>query len=228
MACLAHSNPETAFDYAGNSKRVAKYDPDRTLRLIDWCDHIVTQPVMNPANSDHHEFLRARYAGKITFMPYIWIDGLFSLCRLPETRFRAPEEAGFVGEAHVTEHLQRVGFAQTFVDFQSGAIDFQHAERFESSITELARRESFADVAVSPFVRDHYRDQVVMLTHNHPHPMLVNEIARQIAARLGLIHRPITPDDPTAYAEITLPEFGKVLSPYVVRDLGLRMPFDLQ
>lgn len=228
MACLAHNNPDVAFDYAGNSNRVARYDPERTARLMDWCDHIVTQPVMNPENPDHHDALRTRFAGKITFMPYIWVDGLFSVCRLPETQFRTAEEAGFVGETHVTDHLQRAGFAQTLLDFRNGDINFQHAGRFARSVTELARRESFADVSVKPFILQHYRDQEVMLTHNHPHPVLVNEIARQIAARLGLVHRPITPDNHAAYSDITLPEFGKVFSPHVVRDLGLRTTPDLQ
>ena len=228
MACLALSNPDVAFEYAGNSNRVALFDPERTLRLMDWCDHIVTQPVMNLSNPDHHDGLRARFAGKITFMPYIWIDGLFSMCLIPEIQPGSAKGAGFVGETHVTDHLQSVGFAQTLVDFQSGSIDFHHARRFETSMTELARREGFADVAVTPFVRHHYRDQQVMLTHNHPHPVLVNEIARQIAARLALNHRPVTPDDPAAYAAITLSEFGKILSPHGVRDLGLRLPYDLQ
>lgn len=69
--------------------------------------------------------------------------------------------AGFIGQTYVTDHLQRVGFVQTLQDFREGLIDFQHAQRFESTMAELAERETFADVRVAPFVRNRYRDQVV-------------------------------------------------------------------
>ena len=69
MAALAADNPDLLLEHAGNSNRVAKYDPERTAQLIDWCDHIITQPVMNTLNPDHHTVVRARFAGKITFMP---------------------------------------------------------------------------------------------------------------------------------------------------------------
>jgi hypothetical protein len=54
MRALAIHNPEVQFQYAGNSVKVAQFDPERTERLFDWCDHVVTQPVMNTANADHH------------------------------------------------------------------------------------------------------------------------------------------------------------------------------
>ena len=36
MQAVANSNPDVETDYAGNSRRVAKFDPDRTERLFDW------------------------------------------------------------------------------------------------------------------------------------------------------------------------------------------------
>ncbi len=227
MSAVALSNPTVQVDYAGNSRRVAKFDPERTERLFDWCDHIVTQPVMNTDNPDDHEVLRGRFGDKVIFMPYVWVDGLFSLVAAPGGKERRGD-SGFLGDVHVTEHLRRTDLAQTIQDYQDGRLDFQHAERFEASMTELARREAFTDVKVAPFIRDHYRDRTMMLTHNHPHPEVINEIARQIAARLGLSYQPVTMADPLPYEMITLPEFGKILSPYGVRDLGLRYGYDLQ
>ena len=83
MYALIARNPGITCEYAGNSQRVTKYDPDRTNGLMDWCDHIVTQPIMNLENADHHEVLRERFKGCITFMPYLWVDGLYSLCGAP-------------------------------------------------------------------------------------------------------------------------------------------------
>lgn len=230
MAALAARNPDAETEYAGNSRRVVKYDPDRTEKLMDWCDHIITQPVMNLENADHHEVLRSRFAGKITFMPYIWVDGLYSLCAAPGTRAKVAMngKAGIVGEDIIASHLRAHGFASTWADFRSGNIDFDHKGRLERSLDELARREEFADVQVSPMIRDLYRDMPVMLTHNHPHPMIVNEIAAKLAARLELKWSPITRDDPLRFAAITLPEAGKVLSPYGASELGLKYDYDLQ
>lgn len=227
MAAIAANNPDLQVEYAGNSNRVVHFDPERTARLMARSDHIITQPVMNTENPDHHTVLRARFADKITFMPYIWIDGLFSVCGLPESRALA-RSASFVGQTHVSDHLEEVGYQQTLQDFRNGLIDFQHRQRFENSMGELANREAFCDVQIAPFVRDTYRDRVVMLTHNHPHPVVVSEIARQIAARLGLRHAEIHPQDHAAYSAITLPEFGKIFSPFVAADLGLRHDYDLQ
>jgi hypothetical protein len=64
--------------------------------------------------------------------------------------------------------------------------------------------------------------------HNHPHPDLINEIARQFAALLNLKFKAVTRDNLLVLDAITLPEFGKVCTPYCVRDLGLRYNYDLQ
>ncbi len=230
MNALIARNPRISCEYAGNSRRVTKYDPDRTNGLMDWCDHIITQPIMNLENADHHEVLRARFAGRITFMPYLWVDGLYSLCGAPGAKLAQAKSgrAGIIGEGIIAEEIDRVGLAQTMANFRAGEIDFQHQQRLDDSLDELARREQSADVRVAPMIREQYRDQVLMLTHNHPHPVLVNEIARQIADRLDLTFTPITPDEYLRYTTITLPEFGKVLSPYTVDDLGLNRPYDLQ
>ncbi|MES2665303.1 MAG: WcbI family polysaccharide biosynthesis putative acetyltransferase [Pseudomonadota bacterium] len=233
MNALAARNPKIKCEYAGNSRRVIKYNPERTTELMEWCDHIVTQPVMNLENPDHHDVLRARFAGRITFMPYLWLDGLYSLCGAPGARVLkgtsgAKGHSGVIGEEIVIAHIKSNGLAQTVADFRSGALDFGHRKRFDDSLAELERREESADIKVAAQIRNGYRDRVVMLTHNHPHPLIVNDIAQQIADRLNLSFKPILPDEYLRYSTITLPEFGKVLSPYTISDLGLKIPYDLQ
>ena len=133
--------------------------------------------------------------------------------------------AGIIGEDIIAAEIERTGLAHTIANFRSGALEFHHQRRFDDSLAELARREESADVRVAPLIRD--RDEVLMLTHSHPHPVLVNEIARQIADRLDLSFALIERDEYLRYSTITLPEFGKVLSPYTVSDLGLNLPYDL-
>ncbi len=171
--------------------------------------------------------MSARFAGKIIFMPYVWVDGLYSLVAAPGGKEKRGD-SGFHGGNCVIEHLQEAGLTDTLNDFQNGALNFRHQSRFDASMAELERREDFADVKVAPFIRERFRDEPMMLTHNHPHPKLINEFARQIAEKLDLNFQEILPSDYLNYAEITLPEFGRLLTPYGAEELGLRYAYDLQ
>lgn len=127
----------------------------------------------------------------------------------------------------MVEQIESVGLTRTLANFRSGELQFGHQRRFDESLAELERREQSADVRVSALIREGYRDRVLMLTHNHPHPVLVNEIAQQIADRLDLAYSPIGPDEHLRYSTITLPETRKLFSPYGVAELGLKIPYDL-
>ena len=154
--------------------------------------------------------------------------GFSAFAAAPGGKEKRGSDSGYHGGDVVVERLQQAGLTQTIRDYLAGDLDFRHLDRFTASMEELERRESFTDVKVAPFIRAHYRDRALMLTHNHPHPDLVNDIAAQISARLDLRYSPVTRDDPLAFDAITLPEFGKVFTPYAVRDLGLRYDYDLQ
>jgi hypothetical protein len=158
LTAVGISNPGVNFEYAGNSRRVERYDPEITEKLFDWCDYVVTQPVMNLDNPDHHATMSARFAGKIIFMPYVWVDGLYSLVAAPGGKEKRGD-SGFHGGNCVIEHLQEAGLTDTLNDFQNGALNFRHQSRFDASMAELERREDFADVKVAPFIRERFRDE---------------------------------------------------------------------
>lgn len=70
-------DPEITVKYAGNSERVAEFNQERALRLMDWCDVMVSQPIMNRNNPDYHELLSNRLGDRLIFMPYIYCDDFF-------------------------------------------------------------------------------------------------------------------------------------------------------
>lgn len=74
---LSIMNPDIDVRYAGNSQRVVEYDPERSERLMDWCDIIVSQPIMNVGNADHYELLAEKFGDRLIFMPYVYFDAFF-------------------------------------------------------------------------------------------------------------------------------------------------------
>ncbi len=222
---LSIMNPDIAVEYAGNSQRVAEYNPERSQRLMDWCDVIVTQPIMNKDNPDRHEVLSERFADRLIFMPYIFFDAFFSLYFAPYTMGRT--KTGVVGEAPVIQELNRVGYAETVKSFIAGHLDFDHVARLRFNFDETERREALCRIKLAPYIRENYTSFPILLTHNHPLPMVVNELARQVAQELSLQFVPITPDHPQNYADITLGLGWDFLSPFATSDLGLNYPYDL-
>lgn len=222
---LSIMNPDIAVEYAGNSQRVVEYNPERSQRLMDWCDVIITQPIMNKDNPDRHEVLSDRFGDRLIFMPYIYFDAFFSLYYAPYTMGRT--KTGVVGEASVIEELNRVGYAQTVKSFVAGHLDFDHAARLQFNFEETDRRERFCRIKLAPYIRENYTKFPLMLTHNHPVPLVVNELARQVTQELALQFVPITSGNPQNYAEITLGVGWDFLSPFATSDLGLDYPYDL-
>lgn len=103
---LSIMNPDIDVRYAGNSERVVDYDPERSDRLMDWCDIIISQPVMNLDNPDYYERLAQKLGDRLIFMPYVYFDAFFSLYYAHYTIGRT--KTGVVGEESVIKELRRV------------------------------------------------------------------------------------------------------------------------
>lgn len=215
------NNPGIEVEYTGSSDRVRRYDPARTAKLFDWCDRLIAQPIHNMDNPDNHVSMTARFGAKLVFIPYVYLDGIYSICRLPPGRNGTP---GFVGDAPVRAELERHGLDTTLRRFRNGRLGFNHARRFERTLATLEEREAVAHVRVGDWIRDTYRRWPPMLTHNHPHPEMLNHIGETLAALLGVEFRRVTPEAPENWGMITLPDYGRVLSPQGVADLGLDYP----
>lgn len=125
------------------------------------------------------------------------------------------------------EELNRVGYAQTVKSYIAGHLDFDHVARLQFNFKETERRESLCRIKLGPFIHENHTKVPVLLTHNHPVPMVMNEMARQVAQELSLHFVPITPEHPQNYAQITLEHGWDFLSPFATSDLGLNYPYDL-
>lgn len=222
---LMFSNPQCELEYAGNSRRVDHFDEDRKNRLLDWCDHIVTQPIMNKGNPDYYQNLLDRHGDKITFMPYIFLDGFFAMSHAPGSV--ANTISGVIGQEPVRDMLLERGFDETLARFRSGEINFAHEKRLKYNFEEMERRDAVCHAKVMPFILERYKDERLMITHNHPRPEMINDIASQIATRLELNFNPIRMTQPHRYARITLPEFSSLVTPQTVMENGFSYPYDL-
>jgi len=222
---LTFSNPLCEFEYAGNSRRVGHFDENRKNRLLEWCDHIVTQPIMNKNNPDYYQNLLDRHGDKITFMPYIFLDGFFAMSYAPGSI--GSTISGVISQEPIRDMLLKEGFDETLAQFRSGKINFSHQERLKYNFEEMERRDAICHAKVLPFILERYKDQHVMITHNHPIPEMINDIAAQIATRLELNFDPVRMDQPHRYARITLPEFSSLVLPQTVEENGFNYPYDL-
>jgi hypothetical protein len=222
---ISLNNRNLTIEYGGNSNRVAKFDPGRSLQLLESSRYIISQPIMNVNSVDHHEKLRAKYGSKLIFMPYIYFDGLFTLSDSPALQ---ANPNGIIGQSYAKAAIDRLGVGRAIAEFRRGGIDFQHKERFENNLTELRKREALCQVTASDYVEATYRKSRPMITHNHPAPDFLMDIARKIANLLGLAHSEAILKDPAKKTTITLPYYTSIISPQAVSQLGLTYDYDMQ
>lgn len=217
-------NSDDEITYAGNSNRVADFDPDRTHKLMEASDIVIAQAIQNKNNPDHFEKLRDRLGDKVLFMPYIFIDGLYSMS---ESRNEKTFLGGVVGDAALRDIFEKLPYHEVIEKFERGEIDFKHAERFNSSLDRLDRTETHCDFKVGALLRENCLTKRTMLTHNHPYPSVICDLSRQIAKQLTLKWQNIARRDPLKLSQITLPVAGRVLSPYTIQDLGASYAYDM-
>ena len=222
-------NKSLTVEYAGNSHRVDLFDPERSWRLLDEADAIVTQSIMNMDNEDNHEALRARFGDRAIFMPYVFVDGLHSFSLTTPVHHKLVVDH-LLGGTFLLDHLRRHGVRKTIWDYRVGKIDFHHRDRFNRTMAEMRRREaaSGCEIRIADDIERMYRTSQKMLTHNHPSPDLMNIISGKIADRLGLSFSDITPEEMHAYARIILPVSVTIATPWCKSELGLTYPYDLQ
>ncbi len=226
---LQARNPSLNCEYAGNSNRVPKFDPERSEQLMQEADLIVTQPITNMERDDNHEALRARFGDRVIFMPYIFVAGLHSLSLAGPTH-RKLALKNLIGGEIILKTLRAQGLQRTVATYKTGRIDFAHSQRFEETLGEMRRRETVSkcEIRISNEIEERYRDSRVMLTHNHPNPDILNIIAGKISAYLDLPYDPLTPEEVQDYSRIILPVFETIVTPWCKEELGLRYPYDLQ
>lgn len=201
-------------EYLPNTKRVSEdYDPAKVLERLAAAPFAIVQHIRNPENPLCAARLR-KLNPNILITPYFFLDGVFSICSAPQTKRH-------LGLKPVRRLLRAEGVKTTLRRFRSGEIDFENAARLDETLTELKDREDECDVKIADFLRDRVRRRAIQHSHNHPTPVVFDEIARQLSKLLG---KPLTRArqiEPERRHGIRLGRTPRVFSPHDVATLGL-------
>ena len=215
-------NPDHEFFYAGNSNRVANFDRAKSDKLMQDADFVVSQTVLNKKNPDYHEAIRERLGPKVSLMPYIFVDGLYSASATRNQKLLG----GVLGDSYIAAELEEREVPEVLARFKDGALDFNHKDRLEKSLKELRRREGVCDYKLYDRVSAECLEERIMITHNHPMPGMLNGLATQIADAHGLKFEPVDASHPERYKAMMLPRGAQILSPFTIADIGAAYPAD--
>lgn len=95
----------------------------------------------------------------------------------------------------------------------------------ETSLAELAQRETCCDIAISDYIRANYRERQLFYSENHPINALLVEMSKRILRALGLREVFVNVED--IEAEFTLKGQDSPVYPSVIETLGLKL-YDTQ
>lgn len=216
-------NPKIKIEYSGSSNGVRNFDPERAERLMDWCDHLIAQPIMNRRHPEYHENMRERFGDRVTFVPYVVVKGFFSLVRIANQDVNL---GGIAGSEVLVPHLEKLSLKELLEKFNDGDLYFDNKERFEQSLIELKRRERFSDIKISRYIEENVLKRQILRGPVHPKPVVFNPILRQIGERLGLHHDRIPRGASPLREAVTLPRNRTLHDPRAMEALGSEIPFD--
>lgn len=223
---LKYRFPSITVNFGANSARVNHFDPERSARLQQKADIIVSQPVMNKDSDSYYEKLQSMFGQKLLFAPYVYFDGIFSMSDAPQVL--NPKYTTIVNESPVLTHLRAHGLETTIRAYRTGNIDFQHKRRLNANFEGLRTRDKLCDIKILDLFQAEYKTKRLMITHNHPTPQVLDYITGKVAERIGLHYEPILQSDPVAYVEIVLARTETVISPWSCIDLDLQFTYDDQ
>ncbi len=148
---------------------------EEVFDALSGFDVLVTNPIMNERNGFYHLHLKESMKGDTIFVPYVYVDGLFSL----EISYETWGEKIFGSDCLSGQDVDR-DFATICELFRRGEIDFNNCARFERTLAEMATRELYCNVHVADIIRGVVRDRLPISTHNHPSGFILDEMLRQI------------------------------------------------
>ena len=198
------------------------YDVDLALERVVLNGVTLAQPVLNRESPLHYEKLRA-LNGNILFVPYLFVDGVYSLSG------SGPLGSPLYGQERVQQLLVEQGIDAVINRFRNGEIDFGNVERFENSVAELQRREAgYCDLVMSDVILSEIKSHNLLATHNHPSTRLFDVFCSRVFKLLDLPYRPMSQRSHSESVVYAFSRTPRVFSPYDVENLGLRYPPDEQ
>lgn len=217
---LRHNGVECS--YVANTEHVDEaFRVDAVLEAVSSAPVVIAQPIFNQSSPLFHESI-SRLAKEVVYVPYVYIDGLFSL------------DASDIGSAHMLgadclSNYVDGPFGALIEDFLKGRIDFQNQVRLDRSLAELQRREKAVDaIEISDVIAENWRRRPLMLSHNHPEKWLFGIMVERLLAFLGHPYRPYASLPHYQRVDYMFSKGEAVQSPYDVDRLSLNYESDDQ
>jgi Polysaccharide biosynthesis enzyme WcbI len=181
-------------------------------------DLVVSQAIANPTTTFNVTDVRASTAGRVVFLPYIYVDGIASL-----------EIIGSKGRSVIkgADQLLRGQDgrkpAQVFEDYARGLIDMENKARVTLSLARMAEKEAAdCDLTISDYIRDTYRHEPALFGINHPTQHIVFELFRRLCDKVDWKYDPAITRDPVVLGKRALPQAQRAFTPVDVDALSLR------
>lgn len=154
--------------YFSNNSRTGNFlDQDIIHDALHRCDAIVYQHLDDRHGILSSSAMRRNLSDKILVsVPYVFNSGLTVIGYAP----MSPKNS--FGEIFGAEEIYEILDHRESHDEVIGQIelgnDLGSVARFSKCMSELKEREKNLDVKLHDFICEHYRDRLLMITHNHP------------------------------------------------------------
>ena len=182
---LPKSRYKVAF-LSNNPRTGGMKGTNKTFSKIVKSDILIYQPLGEQHGKLSENFIRkaARPKTDLIAFPYIFNSGMYSLGHAP---MQEKHEYGYVfGEEIILSLLRKHSINTVLEEYKNARIDFNLMQRFKECNDEMGRRESSAEIKITEYILDNYKNSKLFLTHNHPTTKLLREICFQVKKLSGL------------------------------------------
>ena len=198
--------------------------------LLQQADLFIHQPVKKIHGDRSSEFILSQLPSScqtISF-PSLYFKGYFpQYCKNPDNKVIKPNYPYGImphGDSNIISLVNEGKSVTEIIKILSDP-DFYSRDfvikNFNSTINELAKRETTIDIKVSDFIELHYQNYHLFHTQNHPSDLLGSYIVNQI---LELINLPILTQNllEDSFHREVLDSFQIPIYPSVIKHLGLK------
>jgi hypothetical protein len=213
---IAH--PDIDVVYCATAPMLGDFNPEFTYDQIESADITIAQRIENKDHEYHFAKFESRGAKPIVFFPYLYFDGLFSLCHMPGVKTRS--YGVILGSSTIESLLEANPIDSVRRMFLDDEIDFVIVDRLKKSVTEFVSRESACDIRISDFILSRYKEMRVMITHNHPMRFVLLELMRRLGRHIGLSQYKYH-ENTEVIEKLKLPGTCAILTPGDRRRLGI-------
>jgi hypothetical protein len=179
---------EAPLFFSNNMRTAQMKSADEILTNLNAADVVVFQPLSDAHGPLSETNVRASLNGSVTLIafPYIFNHGIAGFCRAVQAI--SDNSYGRVfGEEAVLKRLESGATAEELTEmYLAGELDLRVRQRFDRCMTKMAERERTAEIRLTDFILEHYRERRLLLMHNHPSTALYAEACAQLKDLTGL------------------------------------------